>query len=186
MHDILNLLIFGFFSVLVMLEDVIFLIFPAYREGMQVFPLLMLSVVFSILCEGTVYGNSIARRPWHDTIGIGIGAAVNLGLCLLLVPRHGLVGAALSVAAAGGAMFLYRTVTGQYFYRTIPSYTKTAAGFLLAFAVTAAGVLLWQNFLLKFAIVGAILFIYCVLYQAQLQKLWRLGLGILRKVLKQG
>ena len=185
-HDILNLLIFGFFSVLVMFEDVIFLVFPAYREGMQVFPLLMLSVVFSILCEGTVYGNSIARRPWHDTIGIGIGAAVNLGLCLLLVPRYGLVGAALSVAAAGGAMFLYRTVTGQYFYRTIPSYTKTAAGFLLAFAVTAAGVLLWQNFLLKFAIVGAILFIYCVLYQAQLQKLWRLGLGILRKLLNRG
>ena len=59
-------------------------------------------------------------------------------------------------------------------------------GFLLAFAVTAAGVLLWQNFLLKFAIVGAILFIYCVLYQAQLHKLWRLGLGILRKLLNRG
>ena len=185
-HDVLNLLIFGFFSVLVMFEDVIFLVFPAYRQGMQVFPLLMLSVVFNILCEGTVYGNSIARRPWHDTIGIGVGAAANLALCAVLVPRLGLPGAAFSVAAAAGLMFLYRTVTGQYFYRTIPVYSRTAAGFLLAFGVTAAGVLLWQHFVLKFIVVGCILFVYCVLYREQLQKLWRMGLGILRKLLKKG
>lgn len=185
-HDILNLLIFGFFCVLVMFEDIIFLIFPDKRDCLAIFPLLMLAVVFNILCEGTVYGNSIARRPWHDTIGIGIEALSNLGLCRLLVPGMGLVGAALALAVSNGLMFLYRTVTGQYYYRTIPSYSKTAAGFLLAFAVTAGGVLLWQHFVLKFLLTGAILFIYCVLYRDQLQKLWSMGLGVLRKLLKRG
>ncbi|MGN0975937.1 MAG: polysaccharide biosynthesis C-terminal domain-containing protein [Gemmiger sp.] len=184
-HDVLNLLIFGFFCVLVMLEDVLFLLFPAYREGMAVFPLLMLSVVFNILCEGTVYGNSIARKPYHDTIGIGVGAAANAVLCALLVPAFGLKGAALSLAVSSGAMFLYRTVTGQYYYRTIPSYSKTAAGFLLAFAVTGIGCLLWQHFALKFLLTGAALFIYCVLYLDELLKLWRLGTGILKRVLRK-
>lgn len=75
-HDVLNLLIFGFFCMLVMFEDIVFLIFPNKKECLTIFPLLMLAVVFNILCEGTVYGNSIARKPWHDTIGIGIGGAV--------------------------------------------------------------------------------------------------------------
>ena len=98
MHDVLNLLIFGFFCVLVMFEDIVFVIFPDKRGCLAIFPLLMLAVVFNILCEGTVYGNSIARKPWHDTIGIGLGALSNFGLCALLVPAFGLTGAALATA----------------------------------------------------------------------------------------
>ena len=146
------------------------------------FPLLMLAVVFNILCEGTVYGNSIARKPWHDTIGIGIGALSNLGLCAAFVPRFGMTGAAFALAASNGAAFLYRSVTGQMYYRTVASYPKTISGFLLAFAVTAVGTLLWQHFFIKFALVGVILFIYCTLYRAQLARLWSMGLGILRGI----
>ena len=151
----------------------------------SIFPLLMLAVVFNILCEGTVYGNSIARKPWHDTIGIAIGAGSNFLLCSLLVPTWGLSGAALSLAASNGLAFLYRTVTGQIYYRTIPSFAKTISGFLLAFAVTAIGTLLWQHFVVKFLLVGAILFVYCTLYRTQLLKLWQMGLGILRGYLKK-
>lgn len=71
------------------------------------------------------------------------------------------------------------------YYRTIPSFAKTISGFLLAFAVTAAGTLLWQYFVLKFVLTGAVLFIYCTLYRAQLLKLWNMGLGILRGLLKK-
>jgi len=184
-HDVLNLLIFGFFCVLVMFEDVIFWIFPGKRDCLTIFPLLMLGVVFNILCEGTVYGNSIARRSWQDTIGIALGAGGNLALCGILVPRFGLTGAALSLAVSNGLMFLYRTVTGQYYYRTIPSYLRTVAGFLLAFAVTAAGTLLWQHFAVKFIAVGAVLIIYCALYKESLQKLWRMAIGMLRGFLQR-
>lgn len=180
MHDLLNFLIFAFFCALVMFEDVIFLIFPGKRECMTIFPLLMLGVVFNILCEGTVYGNAIARRPWHDTIGIGIGALANFGLCAALVPAWGLRGAALALALSNGAMFLYRTVTGQYYYRTIPSFAKTLSAFLLAFAVTAVGVLLWQHFWPKLLLTGCILFVYCTLYRAQLLKLCNVALAMLQ------
>ena len=78
-HDVLDLLIFGFFCALVMLEDIVFVIFPDKRGCLAIFPLLMLAVVFNILCEGTVYGNSIARKPWHDTIGIGLGRCPTSG-----------------------------------------------------------------------------------------------------------
>ena len=75
-------------------------------------------------------------------------------LCALLVPAWGLTGAALALAASNGLAFLYRTVTGQLSYRTIPSFAKTVSGFLLAFAVTAIGTLLWQHFVVKFVLVA--------------------------------
>ena len=145
----------------------------------------MLAVVFNILCEGTVYGNSIARKPWHDTIGIGIGAVSNFALCAAFVPSLGMTGAALALAASNGLAFLYRSVTGQMYYRTIPSFAKTISGFLLAFAVTAIGTLLWQHFFMKLVLTGAVLFIYCTIYRTQLLKLWNMGLGILRSLLKK-
>lgn len=180
-HDVLNFLVFGFFCVLILFEDVIFLIFPGKAACLRFFPVMMLSSVFAILIEGTVYGNAIARRPHHDTIGVALGVAVNVALCAWLVPLYSVTGAAVAVAASNGAMFLYRTVTGQYYYRTIPNYGRTISGFLLALAAACVGVLFYDHFILKFLLVGAILFIYCTLYRPQLHKLWQMALALLRR-----
>ena len=182
-HDVLNFLVFGFFCLLIMFEDIIFLIFPGKAACLRFFPVMMLSSVFAILIEGTVYGNAIARRPHHDTIGVALGVLVNVAMCAWLVPLYDVTGAAVAVAASNAAMFLYRTVTGQYYYRTIPSYGRTVSGFLLALAATGVGVVFYQHYLIKFVLVGAILFVYCTLYRTQLQKLIQMGLGILRKLL---
>ena len=181
-HDVLNFLVFGFFCVLIMFEDVIFLIFPDKAACMRFFPVMMLSAVFAILIEGTVYGNAIARRPHHDTIGVALGVAVNVALCAWLVPLYSVTGAAAAVAASNAAMCLYRTVTGQYYYRTIPNYGRTISGFLLALAATCVGVVFYQHFVVKFVLVGAIVFVYCTLYRPQLQKLWQMTLALLRRV----
>ena len=182
-HDVLNFLVFGFFCVLIMFEDVIFLIFPDKAACLRFFPVMMLSAVFAILIEGTVYGNAIARRPHHDTIGVALGVAVNVALCAWLVPLYSVTGAAAAVAASNAAMFLYRTVTGQYYYRTIPNYGRTISGFLLALAATCVGVVFYQHFVVKFVLVGAIVFVYCTLYRPQLQKLWQMTLALLRRFL---
>ena len=121
-------------------------------------------------------------------LGLGGSAAgdiyVNGGDVLTggIASAYAVTGAAVALVAGNAVMFLYRTVTGQYYYRTIPSIPRTVSGFLLAVAATAAGVVFYQHFLLKFLAVGAILFVYCTLYRPQLQKLWQLGLGLLRKL----
>ena len=181
-HDLLNFLIFGFFCCLVIFEDIIFLVFPDKAACQRFFPLMMLAAVFLILMEGTVYGNAIARRPHHDTIGVALGVVAEVLICLWLVPSYSVTGAAVALVAGNAVMFMYRTITGQYYYRTIPSIPRTVSGFLLAIAVALVGVILYQNFLLKLVAVGAILFIYCTLYRQQLQKLWQLGIGLLRKL----
>ena len=179
----LNFLVFGFFCVLILYALSQSLIFPDKAACMRFFPVMMLSAVFAILIEGTVYGNAIARRPHHDTIGVALGVAVNVALCAWLVPLYSVTGAAAAVAASNAAMFLYRTVTGQYYYRTIPNYGRTISGFLLALAATCVGVVFYQHFVVKFVLVGAIVFVYCTLYRPQLQKLWQMALALLRRFL---
>ena len=144
---------------------------------------LLLAVVFSILCEGTVYGNTIARKPFQDTIGTAVGVAANIAVCAVLVPRFGVMGAAVGLVAANATMFLYRTVTGQYYYRTIPSFSRTLCGFLLAVGVAVIGVVFAHNFIIKFVLTAAILFIYCNIYRAQLYKLWQISMGFVRRYL---
>lgn len=181
-HDMLDLLIFGFFACLVALEDLLFWLFPAYSACLAIFPILMLSVVFSILCEGTVYGIAIAKKPIYDTVGIAMSSLGNMGLCLVLVPRLGLTGAALALAGANGCMFLFRTLVGQHFYRTVRHPVKTLAGWALCLALTAAGWALAGRFWPKAAVCLAALALYCLLYRAELARLLRFGKGVLQKL----
>ena len=157
--------------------------FVMYAAGFSINVLSMLAVVFSILCEGTVYGNTIARKPFQDTIGTAVGVAANIAVCAVLVPRFGVMGAAVGLVAANATMFLYRTVTGQYYYRTIPSFSRTICGFLLAVGVAVIGVVFAHNFIIKFVLTAAILFIYCNIYRAQLYKLWQIFMGFVRRYL---
>lgn len=181
-HDMLDLLIFGFYTCLLAAEDLLFWLFPAYSACLPIFPLLMLSVVFSILCEGTVYGIAIAKKPVYDTIGIALSSLGNIGLCLLLVPRFGLSGAALALAGANGGMFLFRTLVGQHFYRTVRSPVKTLAGWALCLGLTVAGYLLAGRFWVKAGVCAVALAAYCLLYKSELRRLVQFAGGLLQRI----
>ena len=184
-HDMLDLLIFAFFACLVALEDILFWLFPAYADCLPIFPFLMLSVVFSILCEGTVYGIAIARKPVYDTVGIALSTLGNIGLCLLLVPRLGLLGAALALAGANGAMFVFRTLVGQHFYRTVRTPARTLCGWVLCLGVCVAGWALSGRFALKAAVCLAALLLYALLYRPQLALAAQFIRRILQKLKKR-
>ncbi len=177
-HDYLNLLILAFFTLLVAFQDAVGLFFPKYAGVLPIFPLMMLSAVFTILCETTVYGIAIAKRPIWDTVGIGLSFAVNVGGIVLLVPSLGLHGAAIGLAAANFIMFMFRTLIAQRFYRSIQSYGRTALAVALATALAAGGTLLAGQFWPKLALCAAALAAFCLLYRRQLARLWRLGVSM--------
>ena len=72
------------------------------------------------------------------------------------------------------------TVMGKdiYWYGII-----IACGFLLAVGVAVIGVVFAHNFIIKFVLTAAILFIYCNIYRAQLYKLWQIFMGFVRRYL---
>ena len=168
-HDYLTFLIVEFFCVLLAFEDVIFFFLgPDYRSGMAVFPVMLLVPVFLIIAETTVYGISIAKKPIHDTIGIGLSVVGNIALCMLLAPAFGLYGVCIALAGANFIMFLYRTIIAQKLYCSIVSAKRTTAVILLLFILTFGASVFSTNFLAKLAVSVAGMVVYIIIYRNQL------------------
>lgn len=168
-HDYLTFLIVEFFCVLLAFEDVIFFFLgPDYRSGMAVFPVMLLVPVFLIIAETTVYGISIAKKPIHDTIGIGLSVVGNIVLCMLLAPQFGLYGVCIALAGANFIMFLYRTVIAQKLYCSIVSVKRTTVVILLLFVLTFGASVFSANFLAKLAVSVTGMVVYIIIYRNQL------------------
>jgi O-antigen/teichoic acid export membrane protein len=83
-------------------------------------------------------GSGRARRTQLNWVVTGFGAAVNIGLNFWLIPRYGMVGAAISTLAAYVALFLGMTAYAQsvypvpYQWRRVLTATACAAGLTVA------------------------------------------------------
>ena len=183
--DFLNFIILVFFCFLVAFENIVFWIIKPYAACLPIFPLMMLAAVFPILCEGTVYGIAIAKKPVFDTIGIGLSFVINMIFCFILAPKYGLIGAAMALVISAFFMFTFRTVIAQKYYRTIRYPAKTALAILIAFALTAAGTLLYDQFVVKLLISFSAMILYCFLYKDELFRCIKLTSSILNMIFKK-
>jgi O-antigen/teichoic acid export membrane protein len=100
-------------------------------------------------------GSGRARRTQLNWVVTGTGAAVNVGLNFWLVPRYGMVGAAISTAAAYVVLFVGMTLYAQHVYpvqyqwRRVVTAVGAAVG--LTIAARAAALPLAASFLLVLA-----------------------------------
>ena len=79
-----------------------------------------------------------ARKTQFNWVVTGVAAALNIGMNFVLVPRYGMIGAAISTAAAYSAMFVLMTLNAQRVFPTPYQWRRvaTAAGVAVALDVT--------------------------------------------------
>lgn len=181
-HDFLNFVILVFFALLVAFEDILFWVFSNFKASMLIFPLLMLSAVFNILVETTVHGNAIARRPIFDTIGIILGACINMLLCFILVPRLDLIGAGIAICIGNFTTYLFRTITAQRLYKSIRNPKKTALALLIAILLAACGTAFAGHFVIKGLCCLVAIGVYCLMYKAELIRCWNIAMSLLKSI----
>lgn len=185
-HDYLTFLIVEFFCLLVMFEDIIFIILgKEYASGISVFPVMVLVPVFLIISETTVYGISIAKKPIFDTIGIGLSVVTNILFCMLLAPSFGLYGVCVALCLSNLIMFVFRTVIAQKLYCSIPSAKRTTLVCCILFVITYFGTIWAENFVLKAVACLVGMAVYLVIYRSQLKNAIALAKEILGKYLKR-
>ncbi|MEG1801734.1 MAG: polysaccharide biosynthesis C-terminal domain-containing protein, partial [Oscillospiraceae bacterium] len=170
-----------FFCFLVAFEDIIFIVLgPRYRQGIEIFPIMLLVPIFLIISETTVYGISIAKKPIYDTIGIGISVVSNIGFCWLLAPRYELYGVCLALSLSNILMFLFRTFVAQRFYPSIPSVKRTALVLCLMLLLTGAATLWAHNFALKLLASVVCAAAYFIIYKQQLKNALSMAQDLLK------
>ncbi|MDQ2985003.1 MAG: lipopolysaccharide biosynthesis protein [Actinomycetota bacterium] len=86
-----------------------------------------------------VIGIGRARRTQFNWVVTGIAAIVSIGLNLLLVPPYGMIGAAISGAAAFALMFLLMAVHAQRIYPVPYQWRRVALLFGAAVGLTVLG-----------------------------------------------
>jgi O-antigen/teichoic acid export membrane protein len=97
-------------------ETIRLLATPSYELATPIIPLLC----FGAICWGAGYilgiGTSIAKKSYHTTIATVIGAAINISLNFLLIPRWGIAGAASAILVGNLACMIYRHLSSQRYY----------------------------------------------------------------------
>jgi O-antigen/teichoic acid export membrane protein len=111
---------------------------PRYQRAEKGVPLL--AFAFTLYAGYTVLaiGSGRARRTQFNWVVTGVGAAVSIGLNFWLIPRWGMVGAAISMIAAYFALFVGMTLYAQrvfpvpYQWRRIVTCVGVAVGLTVA------------------------------------------------------
>ena len=114
---------------------------PFYSASRVVAPLAFAGVAFSGYIVMAI-GVGRARRTQFNWVVTGIGAAVNVGLNLILIPPYGMMGAAIATAAAYSVMFGGMIVNAQSVYRVPYQWRRVITAAATAVGLTVLGKLL--------------------------------------------
>ena len=112
---------------------------PEFYSGSRVVGLLSFSAAAWGAYTVVAIGIGRARFTQFNWVVSGAAAVINFGLCFALVPPYGMIGAAISVAAAMTAMFVLMTIHAQRVYPVPYQWRRVGLVVLAAVGLTAAG-----------------------------------------------
>ena len=86
-----------------------------YEAAFLYVPFLALGSILWGASDIVGIGYSLAKKSYHVTLATLLGAGVNTGLNLLLIPRTGLLGAAVSVSCGFAVTLAYSCIAGRHY-----------------------------------------------------------------------
>lgn len=105
-----------------------------YRSGAPVVPVIALAYLLLMMASFGDVTLGLAYRQYLATVSIGLAFVVNLALSAVLVPRFGMMGAALSVLGSFFVQFVFSSVMAARsapFWRSFDSFYRVAAAAVL-------------------------------------------------------
>ena len=112
---------------------------PEFYEGARVVSLLAFAGVAFIAYTVVAIGVGRARRTQFNWVVTGVAAALNIGLNFVLVPRYGMIGAAISTVVAYVVMFAGMTWNAQQVFPVAYQWRRVATAAGAAVALDVAG-----------------------------------------------
>ena len=128
-------------------------------------------------------GSGRARRTQLNWVVTGVGAAVNVGLNFWLIPRWGMVGAAVSTAVAYVVLFVGMTAYAQRVYPVPYQWRRVVTAVAAAVVLTVTARWMHLSFAPSVALVAvypaalAVLGFYLPAERARLRRLVPSGAG---------
>lgn len=113
-----------------------------FRVGLRVIPIMLIANVLYGLYFNVSFWYKIQSRTWYAVCFVLLGAAVTLGVNLLLTPRISYYGAAWARVACYAVMVFVCVATGRKYFRVPYDWARIGAVALATLAIVLGGMLL--------------------------------------------
>jgi O-antigen/teichoic acid export membrane protein len=172
--------LFGLFIVL--FQDLVFLLIgKSYRAGQQFFALLLFSSVCYTVSETTGIGINISKKTYLNAVVYILTVATTLVACFLLIPKLGLLGAAISVAMSALIMLIVKTIVGGKYYKVVEKPVKSFSApllFLLAIGINTA---FFNGFWIRTVATAISIVVLCIIYKREFASLFKIIMEVIKK-----
>ncbi|MCZ2484742.1 lipopolysaccharide biosynthesis protein [Aquirufa antheringensis] len=149
----------------VLFKDLIYyLIGENFHETKSYFAIILISPILLILTETTSYGISIAKKSGILLIITISTILINLILTWILIPKFGILGAAIASSLSSLTFFISQTHIGQYYYSSVFSTSKVYFTVFVIFIIAFANFYFDMSFGILVMICGGVFGIISFLY----------------------
>lgn len=136
MHNYIVLFSIFLVSIVVMFRDIIYLfIGKEFHDSKHFFSLLLILPILYFVSESTDKGIYLAKKNEIALINFCVLVVTNIALCILFIPKYGLVGAAYSSAFSAIVLYGLNTYMGQKYYKSMTSVKKSVVGTLFVLLI---------------------------------------------------
>jgi len=185
-HHTITFVMITFALLIIMFQYPIFLILSngEYDAGRAVFALLIVGPVCYTISETLGLGIHLSKKTyWHIFIS-AINIVINLVLSIVLIPRIGLIGAALSSAVAAVFNLILKTVIGEKYYKCTSSYWRTVLSLVFLLSAGVISYLLHTS-IYKYIFFAVFILIEFIIYRKEFVRCVKIMISILSKILNK-
>ena len=183
-HRMMACLLCLFGLALALFQAPVFLLLgKSYRSSVVFFPFLFLSPICYCLGETTDMGITISKKTYWTTIIFVVSSALNILLCMLFIPKLGMVGAAMASAGTAVLILFLRTALGQKYYKVLPNWKYIFLTVGLMTAAAFGNLLLDEQPLAKYLLLTGLMVAAFVVYWQEIKVLFVTALDLVKDLL---
>ncbi|MEG2336548.1 MAG: oligosaccharide flippase family protein [Bacteroidales bacterium] len=125
-HSVITLLMVVVSLLIIMFSDIFFLVLgESYRASKSIFPFLLIQPVTNTILYTTYCGIAISKKSYLQTIASLFTFIFSTALAIILIPKFGILGAALSNAGMGLCFFYCMSYFGGREYQSTERFWRT-------------------------------------------------------------
>ena len=185
-HHTITFVMTCFGLLIILFQYPIFLILSngEYDNGRIIFSLLLIAPVCYTISETLGLGIHLSKKTyWHIFIS-SINIILNVVLCVLLVPRIGLLGAALSSAISAICNMILKTVIGERYYKCTSSYWRMITSLILLLSAGLINYFMYES-VIRYLFFVLFIGVEMLIYRKEFRRCFRLMLSMVGKILKK-
>lgn len=171
---------------LMLFSGILFMIIgKGYREGVTVFGLLLLSPLVYMVGETVCYGIYLSKKTYWLIYFTIADLVASVAIAAFLIPKFGLLGAAVSNVAASSVFFAFRYALGQHYYKSTEKVYRTFISMLLVVGGGIVNYVFASQTVAKNTILCLLISALCLMYVKELTMLVNRTRSFIKDVLER-